>query len=179
VAPTLRSLCTGLRPAVNFDGILKEREAAETPFRSRPPACFRPAKIRLNSVVTSRATSAWIAAALFSLCCERILHWSNATDPFNDLDKGPLQLPIAAKGLNFPLGFALLGRRGEAFGDRFAIHLMGQPRMWTVARIVGKVGITTRTPTAATGPGNRPGAEIFQLRHLPREGSRLSFQIGE
>lgn len=33
MAPTLRSLCTGLRPAVNFDGILKEREAAETPLK--------------------------------------------------------------------------------------------------------------------------------------------------
>jgi hypothetical protein len=88
-------------------------------------------------------------------------------------------LPIAAKGLNFPFGFALLGRRGEAFGDRFAIHLIGQPRMWTVARIIGEVAMTTRTPTAATSHGNRPGAKIFQLRNLPQDGGPLSFQIGD
>jgi len=95
-----------------------------------------------------------------------------------DLDKGPLQLPIAAKGLNLPFGFALLGRRGEAFGDRFAIHLIGQPRMWTVARIIRTVAMATPITTATTSPGNRPGAKIFQLRNLPQDGGPLSFQIG-
>ena len=87
-------------------------------------------------------------------------------------------MPIAAKGLNLPFGFALLGRRGEAFGDRFAIHLIGQPRMWTVARIIRTVAMATPITTATTSPGNRPGAKIFQLRNLPQDGGPLSFQIG-
>ena len=84
-------------------------------------------------------------------------------------------MPIAAKGLDLPLGLALAGRRGEAFGDRFAIHLMSQPRMWTVARVIGKAAMATRIPTAATCPGNRPGAKIFQLGNLPQDGGPLSF----
>jgi len=53
---------------------------------------------------------------------------------FLDLDKGALKLLIAAKGLNFAFGLTLVGRRGEAFGDRFAIHLIGQPGMMTVVQ---------------------------------------------
>ena len=88
-------------------------------------------------------------------------------------------MPIAAKDLNLPFGLALLGRRGEAFGDGFAIHLIGQPRMWTVTRIFGKVAMATRITTAPPSAGNRPGAKIFQLRNLPQDGGPLSFQIGE
>jgi uncharacterized RDD family membrane protein YckC len=51
--------------------------------------------------------------------------------------------------------------------------------MWTVARIIGTVAMATPFTTAATRPGNRPGAKIFQLRNLPQDGGPLSFQIGE
>jgi hypothetical protein len=88
-------------------------------------------------------------------------------------------LPIAAKGLDLPFGLALLDRRGEAFGDRFAVYLIGQPRVWTVARIIAKVAMATRITTATTSPGNRPGAKIFQLRNLPQDDGPLSFQIDD
>jgi hypothetical protein len=108
----------------------------------------------------------------FSLCCERILDGSDATDPFIDLDKGPLQLPIAAKGLNFPFGFALLSRRGEAFGDRFAIHLISQPRMWTVARIIGKVAMTIRTTTRPPVPVIDPARKSSSSEICRRKAAR-------
>ena len=78
-------------------------------------------------------------------------------------------MSIAAKGLNLSFGLALVGSRAEALGDRFAIHLLGHPQMWTVARIIGKVTMATRIPTTATRAGNRPGAKIFQLRNLPQD----------
>jgi hypothetical protein len=96
-----------------------------------------------------------------------------------DLDKGPLQLPIAAKGINLAFGLAQVGSRGEAFGDCFAIHLMCQPQMLTVVRIIGTVAMATWIPTAATSGGNRPSAKNFQIRNLPQDGGPLLFEIGE
>ena len=115
----------------------------------------------------------------FFLCAERIQHGPDATDLFIDLDKGPLQLPITAKCLNLSFDLALVGSRGEAFGNRFAIYLIGQPRMWTVARITGNVAMASRIPAAPPRASNRPGAKIFQFRKLPQDGGPLLFEIGE
>ncbi len=41
------------------------RKAISTASTSRPPVCFRSAKMRLSSVATSRAISWWIASAAF------------------------------------------------------------------------------------------------------------------
>jgi len=111
--------------------------------RNLLPAAFRFASAARVSATSRRAESAgrrrcgakvWLFRArplhgsprrFFPLCCERIHHRPGAADFFIDLDKGPLQLPIAAKGFNLAFGLAPVVRRGEAFGDRFAIHLIG------------------------------------------------------
>jgi len=88
-------------------------------------------------------------------------------------------LPIAAKRLDLPLGLALFRRRGEALGDGLAIHLVGQPRMRAMTRIIGTVTMATRITAATTCTANRPGAKIFQVRNLPQDYGPLMFQIGE
>ena len=88
-------------------------------------------------------------------------------------------MPIAAKRLDLPLGLALFRRRGEALGDGLAIHLVGQPRMRAMTRIIGTVTMATRITAATTCTANRPGAKIFQVRNLPQDYGPLMFQIGE
>jgi len=87
-----------------------------------------------KAVVTSRAISVWVASAVFSLRCSRILGRSGTADLFIHLDEGSLQLTITAEGLDPPLGLGLLGRRGEALADSLAFHLVSQPGMRTMTR---------------------------------------------
>src|SRR5207248_1142025 len=58
-------------------------------------------------------------------------------------------------------GLAPSSRRGEALGNTFVIHHVGQSRMWAMTGIVGTVTMATRITAATTGSGNRPGAKIF------------------
>src|SRR5262249_56850262 len=97
----------------------------------------------------------------------------------SDSDQASLHLPITAKGFDFALGLVLFGRRGEAFGDGLAIHLVGQSRMGTVTGVAWTVTMATRITTATTGSSDRPGAKIFQLRNLPQDSGALLFQIGD
>jgi hypothetical protein len=52
---------------------------------------LRSAKIRLSSVLTSRAISAWIAAAVFFLWRQRVLDRAQRADLFADFDDLPAQ----------------------------------------------------------------------------------------
>jgi hypothetical protein len=45
--------------------------------------------------------------------------------------------------------------------------------------IVGTMTVATRIATAAAGPGNGPGAKIFELRNLPQDCGALLFQTGK
>jgi hypothetical protein len=102
-----------------------------------PPVCFRSAKIRPDSVVTSRAISVRIASAVFFLRGKRILRRPSAADQSIDLNELTDELLEATEFGNLSFGFFLSGGTRKRFGNGPALHFVGQPRIRAVRGLTG------------------------------------------
>jgi hypothetical protein len=116
--------------------------------------------MRLNSAVTSRAISRWIASALFFLRRERLLHWPGAADLFIDFEQFATQFPETMKGFDFALRLAQLRRRGEGLTDCLTLDFSRQPEVGSVARLVGLMAAAFRFTAAAADGGDGTAAKI-------------------
>src|SRR5438067_1674398 len=138
------------------------RKAISTASRSMLPVCFRSAKMRASSVVTSRAISWWIASAVFFLRRQGLFGRSQSADVLIDFHKSAVQFLIFPKlsDLLFRL-FHRCGRR-QRLADGLALYLVSQAQGRAVARIVRLGAMTGRLATATHDSGNRTGPEVAE-----------------
>jgi hypothetical protein len=121
-----------------------------------------PAKIISNKAAISRAASCWIAAAFFFLCRYfGFLDGPTLTDLHIDLYKRAAQLLVFSELVDFALGLADVGRRGQGFADRFAIQLIGHAQGGPVTGIIGLGAVASGLPAAAHDSSDGAGTQIL------------------
>lgn len=156
---------------------MAERTAVSTASRSVRPLRWRSANTRPSSVVTSRATSAWIVRAVFFLRRQRILDRTQSTDLFADLDELTAEFLKTMKRRNLLLCLAEERRGRERLRDGLAPGFTSQAKVWTVAGIVAFGAMTARLSTLARCGGNGASTEIAQSSQLAEPVRSFSFQL--
>src|SRR5450759_635866 len=159
---------------------MAERTAISMASISERPVLRRPLKRTRNNWSTSRATSFWIASAVFFLGCWRdLLHWPQLADLFIDIQQLIPQFAEALALGDLALRFRQAGRRGKCFGDGFAIHLARQSIVGAVAGIPGPMAMTIWISTTPTCSRNGARAHVTQLRDLRLHGVATGFQVNQ
>ena len=116
--------------------------------------------ITRSSASISRATSRWIAAAVFFLRCPApglLLQGSQAADLFVDGDELGTELQKAVEFGNLSLRFAECRRAGKGLRYGLAMHLAQNTNLRFVPRIFGlgtmAVGLTATMNNGRDGTG--------------------------
>src|SRR3984957_17517812 len=136
-----------------------------------PPVCFRSAKMRPNSVVTSRVISVWIASAFFFLRCQCILDRPRRADLFADLNDLCTEFLKPMKFRHLHLCLAQRRRRRKCLGDRFAFHPACQAEVGAMATGTGFRAMAVGFTALARSTADRAAAKVA-------EGGQLAEQVG-
>src|SRR5437016_8974066 len=159
---------------------MADRKAVSTASRSSRPWLRRSWKTTCRIRSTSRATSFWIASAVFLLGRgQGLLHGPQLADLFIDIEQLIAQFPEAPAFSDFALCFGQTGGRGKCFGDRFALQLACQSIGGAMAGITGPVAMTVWISTTTTGSGNGARAHVAQLGDLRLNDSTTAFQVNQ
>lgn len=105
-------------------------------------------------MVTSCSTSAWIAAAVFFLRCERVLHGARAADLLVHFQQIAAELAEAVILSDLALGLPQGRRRRKRLGHSLAVHLAGQTIEGTVTRVALLVAVAALVSAASAGGGD-------------------------
>ena len=140
----------------------------------------RPLNSTRNSWSNSRATSCWIASAVFFLGGLRFdLQRPLFADAGIELHELAAQLLELAELSHFALGFAQRGRSRQRLGDGLAAGLIGEAGIGTVRGLTGAVAAAVRLAAPPRGVGNRTAAQIAQLADLADDVGALLLQLLE
>jgi len=135
--------------------------------------------MRVSSAAISRAISAWIAAAVFFLGRQSILHRTRTANLLVHLQQVAAQFPEVSILSNLVLSLAQRRRGGEGFRDRLAASLASEAVKGAMAGIVLLMAMTSLVAASAAGSRNRAGAHIAQSGDLLLDGSALCLQRGK
>jgi hypothetical protein len=133
--------------------------------------------MRPSSVVTSRATSAWIAAAVFFLWRQRVLDRAQRADLFADFDELSAQFLESMKLGHFLLRLAQRRRGIEGFRNGLACHPPRQAEIGTMPRIATFRTVAVGFTALSGGGGNGPAPEITDSRKLAEQIVLFGFHL--
>lgn len=143
--------------------------ARATRFQLEDAGLARAAAITFRKRPTSRATSFWIARAVFSAARGNPFARGGgalAADGKIDVEELARELPELAISGDFALGFAAGGLAGKAFGDGLAAALVGEVPMGPVAGL----GLTAPPPARWRARIPCPSPELSDTDKGVRDG---------
>jgi hypothetical protein len=130
-----------------------------------------------NNWSTSRATSFWIASAVFFLWRKHIRFGrAQLADLCVDLNQFLMQALQSPEFSDLSFGLSRCGLAGQGFGNSIAVELEGQAEIGTVAWILGLMAMAAEFATFASSGSDRSTPQIAPSRGLIGNVDALLFQ---